>query len=108
MTHWGARAVDFVNLAARFRSKQTNEFVVQAGSDISYSEAARLVRSPFEQNVVCSIDVMEDVLDHTFSRLGIRDASVEAPIMMTEAYCTPNYNRKSTAIPPPSPSLMVD
>lgn len=88
-----------MNLAARYRSRPLNEQVTQVGSDLNYAEAARLVRSPFEQNVVCSFDVMEDVLDHTFSRLGIRDSSVASPVVMTEAYCTPNFSRKCTRTP---------
>mmetsp|Transcript_36307 Transcript_36307/g.44281 ORF Transcript_36307/g.44281 Transcript_36307/m.44281 type:complete len:177 (-) Transcript_36307:202-732(-) len=65
------------------------------GDEINDFEASKVSkRSMFDKNVVYHIQSLEHTLDYIFSHLGLAsDASIEYPILLTEAMCNPNYSR---------------
>lgn len=53
------------------------------------------LKSQFDKNVVTHFEAQEQVLDYIFSHLGVdNEGSVPHPIVMTEAFVTPNYSRQ--------------
>ncbi|GAA5952105.1 hypothetical protein JCM3765_005194 [Sporobolomyces pararoseus] len=48
---------------------------------------------PFEGDVVCNFDVMENILDYVMIKMGIDTQTVQTPIVMTESLCNPSYSR---------------
>lgn len=53
------------------------------------------LKSQFDKNVVTHFEAQEQVLDYTFSHLGIdSEGHIPHPIVMTEALVTPNYCRQ--------------
>lgn len=53
------------------------------------------LKTQFDKNVVTHFEVQEQVCDYIFSHLGIdNEGSVPHPIVMTEAFVTPNYSRQ--------------
>lgn len=53
------------------------------------------LKTQFDKNVVTHFEAQEQVLDYIFSHLGIdNEGSVPHPIVMTEAFVTPNYSRQ--------------
>lgn len=64
-------------------------------NDIGNIEAVRFqLKSPHDENVVTHFEAQETMLDYTFSHLGISSSRVAHPIIMTEAFCNPNYSRQ--------------
>lgn len=58
-------------------------------------------KSPFEQDVVVNSEVLENLLDYTFLKLGVTgdgQGGIGKPIVMTEAVCNPGYCRSSTCL----------
>lgn len=72
------------------------------GNDIFVDAATRSqAKSPFDGNIISNFDVLENLLDYTFLKLGVSgDASggVGHPIVMTEAVCNPNYSRRGMSL----------
>jgi actin-related protein 5 len=88
--------VVFDNLVARYRDRKNNVSVVAVGPEIYADPAAKsTARSPFDSNVVCDMERMEQVLDYIFLNLGIDTSTVDHPILMTEPACVPKSSRKS-------------
>ncbi|VVD01173.1 unnamed protein product [Leptidea sinapis] len=69
---------------------------IQIGNDILNIEAVRFqLKTQFDKNVVTHFEVQEQVCDYIFSHLGIdNEGSVPHPVVMTEAFVTPNYSRQ--------------
>ncbi|XP_039756540.1 actin-related protein 5 [Pararge aegeria] len=93
----------FKNLIARPRKDRCKKDAeppvtppIQIGNDIINIEAVRFqLKTQFDKNVVTHFEVQELVCDYIFSHLGIdSDGSVPHPIVMTEAFVTPNYSRQ--------------
>ncbi|XP_026321639.1 actin-related protein 5 [Hyposmocoma kahamanoa] len=93
----------FKNLIARPRKDRCKKDAeppatppIQIGNDIINIEAVRFqLKTQFDKNVVTHFEAQEQVLDYIFSHLGIdNEGSVPHPIVMTEAFVTPNYSRQ--------------
>ncbi|CAH2043689.1 unnamed protein product, partial [Iphiclides podalirius] len=93
----------FKNLIARPRKDRCKKDAeppvtppIQIGNDIINIEAVRFqLKTQFDKNVVTHFEVQEQVCDYIFSHLGIdSEGSVPHPIVMTEAFVTPNYCRQ--------------
>lgn len=53
------------------------------------------LKTQFDKNVVTHFEVQELVCDYIFSHLGLdSEGCVPHPIVMTEAFVTPNYSRQ--------------
>jgi actin-related protein 5 len=67
----------------------------QVGNDILNIEAVRFqLKTQFDRNVVTHYEVQEQILNYTFSHLGIdTEGRVNHPIILTEAFLNPNYCR---------------
>ncbi len=65
------------------------------GNDITHVEAVRsTLKNQFDRNVVTNFSCQEQILDYTFSRLGIvGEGCVPHPVVMTEPVCNPAYSR---------------
>ncbi|KAG7312212.1 hypothetical protein JYU34_001681 [Plutella xylostella] len=93
----------FKNLIARPRKDRSKKDAdppvtppIQIGNDIVNIEAVRFqLKTQFDKNVVTHFEVQEQVCDYIFSHLGIdSEGRVPHPIVMTEAFVTPNYSRQ--------------
>ncbi|KAJ0174633.1 hypothetical protein K1T71_009741 [Dendrolimus kikuchii] len=93
----------FKNLIARPRKDRCKKDAeppvtppIQIGNDIINIEAVRFqLKTQFDKNVVTHFEVQEQVCDYIFSHLGIdSDGCMPHPIVMTEAFVTPNYSRQ--------------
>ncbi|KAI8439450.1 hypothetical protein MSG28_013232 [Choristoneura fumiferana] len=93
----------FKNLIARPRKDRVKKDAeppvtppIQIGNDIINIEAVRFqLKTQFDKNVVTHFEAQEQVCDYIFSHLGIdSEGSVPHPIVMTEAFVTPNYCRQ--------------
>ncbi|CAG4942502.1 unnamed protein product [Parnassius apollo] len=93
----------FKNLIARPRKDRCKKDAeppvtppIQIGNDIINIEAVRFqLKTQFDKNVVTHFEVQEQVCDYIFSHLGIdNEGCVPHPIVMTEAFVTPNYSRQ--------------
>ncbi|XP_072176304.1 actin-related protein 5-like [Diadema setosum] len=87
--------LSFRNVIARQRGKKDSE--AQIGNDIPNIETVRwLLKTQFDRDVVTHYDAQEQILDHTFQRLGIdSEGAVQHPVVMTEAPCNPNICRQT-------------
>ena len=48
----------------------------------------------FDKDVVYHTQDLEHTLDYIFSHLGLaHDKSIDYPLILTEAFCNPNYSR---------------
>ncbi|SGY61894.1 BQ5605_C007g04619 [Microbotryum silenes-dioicae] len=84
------------NLNSRYRDRKTNRTIMLAGQHVYADAASRSnIKSPHENDVVVNFDVMENMLDYVFHQLNISssDASIDHPIIMTEALGNPHYAR---------------
>ncbi|KAM3965653.1 actin-related protein 5 [Aphomia sociella] len=93
----------FKNLIARPRKDRCKKDAeppvtppIQIGNDIVNIEAVRFqLKTQFDKNVVTHFEAQEQVCDYIFSHLGINsEGNVPHPIVMTEAFVTPNYCRQ--------------
>jgi len=85
------------NIMAKQKGKKgQSETETQIGNDITNVEVVKWVlRSQFDRNIVTLFDIQEQIFDHVFSHLGINsEGSINHPIVITEAPCTPNYTRQ--------------
>ncbi|KDN50875.1 actin-like ATPase domain-containing protein [Tilletiaria anomala UBC 951] len=85
----------FPNVVSRYRDRKKNSNFILAGRDAFCDNQSRsAIKSPFDGDVVCNFDVIENVLDYTFIKLGITsEGSVSHPILMSETLCNPAYSR---------------
>ncbi|GAA5833951.1 hypothetical protein JCM3766R1_002480 [Sporobolomyces carnicolor] len=82
------------NVGAKYRDRKLNTTVNLAGGEVYVDAASRSsVRVPYEGDVVCNFDVMENILDYVLIKLGIDTETVQTPIVMTESLCNPAYSR---------------
>lgn len=94
----------FKNLIAKPRKerskKDTTEIPqvpqLQIGNDILNIEAVRFqLKTQFDRNVVTHFEAQENLLDYTFTHLGVdTDKCVPHPIVITEAFLNPNSSRQ--------------
>ncbi|KAG0262784.1 Nuclear actin-protein involved in chromatin remodeling [Mortierella polycephala] len=86
--------VVFDNQIAKFRDRKNNMSVTYVGNDVYSDVVARAnIKSGFENSVMCKPEIMENVLDYIFIKLGIDADKINHPIVMTEPVCVPPYNR---------------
>ncbi|CAB44762.1 Actin-like protein arp5 [Schizosaccharomyces pombe] len=84
----------FDNLVSRYRDRKLSRTSTLVGNDTLIEVGSRsIARSPFERNVISNWDLMEQVLDYTFLKLGID--RMEHPICMTEPLANPTYVRST-------------
>ncbi|KAG1172524.1 hypothetical protein G6F70_006409 [Rhizopus microsporus] len=84
----------FDNVVSKYKDRRLNTNTLAVGMDALADPAAKSsARSPFDANVVCDFEKMENVLDYIFLLLGINTSSIQHPIIMTEAVCNPSYSR---------------
>lgn len=50
-------------------------------------------KSPYEKNLIQHFGMMEHINDYVFSNLGISDAAINHPLIITEPVGNPDYNR---------------
>ena len=69
------------------------------GDEMNEFEASKVSkRSMFDRDVVYHMQSFEHTMDYIFSHLGLAgDASIEYPMLLTEAMCNPNYSRALTS-----------
>ncbi|CAG2116042.1 unnamed protein product [Medioppia subpectinata] len=85
----------FRSLISKQRSKKDSHVLV--GNDIVDIEAVkRVLRSPFELDVVTQFDSMETIFDYIFANLAIDTNRVNHPIVLNEAFCVPLWTRTNT------------
>ncbi|KAK3866878.1 hypothetical protein Pcinc_027620 [Petrolisthes cinctipes] len=89
----------FRNCYAKHRKdrgkKIAAETEILVANDIGNIEAVRFqLKSPHDENVVTHFEAQETMLDYTFTHLDINTSRVAHPIIMTEAFCNPNYSRQ--------------
>ncbi|KAI4212753.1 MAG: hypothetical protein LQ351_004646 [Letrouitia transgressa] len=95
-----APRLSFTPTVARYRDRKFNRTVSYVGYD-AYADATTRgqIRNAFEpgSSIVSNWDVMENILDSTFVRLGINgeDGGIGRPIVMTEPVANLGYTRKS-------------
>ena len=71
------------------------ETEILVANDITNIEAVRFqLKSPHDENVVTHFEAQETMLDYVFSHLGINTSQVDHPVILTEAFCNPNYSRQ--------------
>ncbi|KAK0560941.1 Nuclear actin-protein involved in chromatin remodeling [Tilletia horrida] len=86
----------FENVISKYRDRKRATNLLLAGSDAYVdTQSKSTIRRPFDMDVVCNFDVMENILDFTFSRLGIQSETVQHPLLLTETLCNPGYSRAS-------------
>ena len=91
----GSPQLVFRSLISKQRAKKDSEVLV--GNEILDIEAVkRVLRSPFEFDVVTQFDTMETIFDYMFVNLGIDTNRVEHPIVLNEALCVPLWTRSNT------------
>ncbi|GAA6043983.1 hypothetical protein JCM8097_003422 [Rhodosporidiobolus ruineniae] len=82
------------NINAKYKDRKFNRQVMLAGQEVYVDATSRSnTRVPFEGDVVCNFDVMENMLDYVFIKLGVGSDTLETPIAMTETLCNPSYSR---------------
>ncbi|WFD30559.1 Nuclear actin-protein involved in chromatin remodeling [Malassezia sp. CBS 17886] len=84
----------FDNIVSRFRDRKRAGNMLLCGNDCYVDSQSRAaIRSAFDADVLCGFDVMESMLDYTFSKLRIDTDRVDHPILLTETLCNPEYSR---------------
>ena len=67
------------------------------GNEIVDIEAVkRVLRSPFELDVVTQFDTMETIFDYMLANLAIDEPTVDHPIVLNEPLCVPLWSRVNT------------
>lgn len=89
----------FRNCYAKHRKdrgkKIAAETEILVANDIVNIEAVRFqLKSPHDENVVTHFEAQETMFDYIFSHLGINTPQVDHPVILTEAFCNPNYSRQ--------------
>ncbi|XP_068203337.1 actin-related protein 5 [Palaemon carinicauda] len=89
----------FRNCYAKHRKdrgkKTAAETEILVANDINNIEAVRFqLKSPHDENVITHFEAQETMFDYTFSHLGIDTPQVSHPVILTEAFCNPNYSRQ--------------
>ncbi|GAA5936627.1 hypothetical protein JCM1841_004631 [Sporobolomyces salmonicolor] len=87
-------AVQIDNINAKYRDRKSNRAVMLSGGEVYVDATSRSnVRSPFEGDVVCNFDVMENILDYVLLKMGVTTETLRTPVVMTETLCNPSYSR---------------
>ncbi|GAA5899816.1 hypothetical protein JCM6882_005442 [Rhodosporidiobolus microsporus] len=82
------------NINAKYKDRKFNRQVFLAGGEVYVDATSRAnTRVPFEGDVVCNFDVMENMLDYVMIKLGVGTETLETPVAMTETLCNPSYSR---------------
>lgn len=86
----------FPPIVSKYRDRKKTANILLVGPHANMdTESKSKARGPNENGLLVAQDVLENVLDFTFGRLGISEnaGSVEHPIVMTEPLCNPGYCR---------------
>ncbi|GAA5961809.1 hypothetical protein JCM21900_003317 [Sporobolomyces salmonicolor] len=87
-------AIEIDNINAKYRDRKSNRAVMLSGGEVYVDATSRSnVRSPFEGDVVCNFDVMENILDYVLLKMGVTTETLRTPVVMTETLCNPSYSR---------------
>ncbi|GAA5859405.1 hypothetical protein JCM1840_004599 [Sporobolomyces johnsonii] len=87
-------AIQIDNINAKYRDRKSNRAVMLSGGEVYVDATSRSnVRSPFEGDVVCNFDVMENILDYVLLKMGVTTETLRTPVVMTETLCNPSYSR---------------
>ncbi|KAL5567542.1 hypothetical protein UlMin_024117 [Ulmus minor] len=94
--------VVFRNIVQRPRHKTTGETYPIVGdhdpSLMKYFDCTRSgPRSAFDSNVVYQFEIMENILDFGFDKMGAHGVAIDHPILITECVCNPVYSRGKMA-----------
>ncbi|GAA5980993.1 hypothetical protein JCM11641_001422 [Rhodosporidiobolus odoratus] len=82
------------NINAKFKDRKFNKQVYLAGGEVYVDATSRSnLRVPFEGDVCCNFDVMENILDYVLIKLGVATEALETPVALTETLCNPSYSR---------------
>lgn len=90
----------FSPIVSKYKDRKRALDVVLVGpSAYTSTESKSKARGATESGLIVAQDVLENVLDFTFSRLGIssQNGAVEHPVVMTEALCNPGFCRGLTS-----------
>ncbi|KAJ6262895.1 Actin-1 [Drechslerella dactyloides] len=89
--------MSFPPLLAKYRDRKAARNFTLVGNDAyADSNSRTAAKNAFDNDVVTNFDVMENILDYSFLKLGINDkGGINHPIVMTETLCNPTYSRKS-------------
>lgn len=85
---------------SKYRDRKRQTQVVFVGHDAhADTESKSKARGPTENGLTVAQDVLENILDFTFSRLGLssEEGAVQHPIVMTEPLCNPSHCRNITS-----------
>ncbi|KAK6357905.1 Nuclear actin-protein involved in chromatin remodeling [Orbilia blumenaviensis] len=92
-----APRIAFPPICAKYRDRKLARTFTLVGNDAYADSNSRTAsKNAFDVNVVSNFDVMENILDYSFLKLGIDDdEGIGHPVVMTEALCNPTYSRKT-------------
>ena len=95
--------LNILPLFSKYRDRKMGKTYSFVGADVYANTTAKgHMRNAFEagSGIVSNWDVMEQVLDCIFLKLGVdSEGSVDMPIVMTEAVANLPYSRKCTDFP---------
>lgn len=97
------RSVQYPNISSKFRDSRTGKTIQYAGHDATSPyvniNARSNLRTPFESNIVATVDALEATLDYAFMKMGLSgESSVDHPIVMTEPVANLNHSRRGTLL----------
>ncbi|KAK6341645.1 Nuclear actin-protein involved in chromatin remodeling [Orbilia brochopaga] len=89
--------MSFPPVLAKYRDRKAARNFTLVGNDAyADSNSRSAAKNAFDNDVVTNFDVMENILDYSFLKLGINDkGGINHPIVMTETLCNPTYSRKT-------------
>ncbi|RVD85314.1 uncharacterized protein DFL_003639 [Arthrobotrys flagrans] len=92
-----APRITFPPILSKYRDRKLARTFTLVGNDACADSNSRTAaKNAFDVNIVSNFDVMENILDYSFLKLGIDDEDgIGHPVVMTEALCNPTYSRKT-------------
>jgi actin-related protein 5 len=88
--------INFRSVVAKPKAfnKEFTDNVYLVGDECNLFDTGKIQkRSAFDKNVVYHVNSQEAVFDYIFSHLGVSGEAVNYPVLLTEAFCNPNYSR---------------
>ncbi|EPS44358.1 hypothetical protein H072_1662 [Dactylellina haptotyla CBS 200.50] len=87
----------FTPICSRYRDRKLGRTFTLVGNDAyADSNSRTAAKNAFDIDVISNFDVMENILDYSFLKLGIDgENGIGHPIVMTETLCNPSYSRKT-------------
>ncbi|KAF3927519.1 Actin-1 [Arthrobotrys entomopaga] len=92
-----APRLTFPPICSRYRDRKLGRTFTLVGYDAyADSNSRTAAKNAFDIDVISNFDVMENILDYSFLKLGINNGNgIGHPIVLTETLCNPNYTRKT-------------